>query len=93
MPLRGGFVGDGREDRFNLSGGGGSSEGEFPADGAGLRFRGLSDEADEVVAFLQDEAELVDRGGLKVIRDGAKLADGKHTAATKTKVEKLLAKA
>ena len=29
--------------------------------------------------------------GLKVILDSAKLADGKHTAATKAKVGKLLA--
>jgi len=61
--------------------------------GAELMFRGLPDEADEVIAFLQGEAELVDCGGLKELLDSSRLVGGKHTTATKTKVAKLLAKA
>jgi len=45
---------------------------------------------DEAKAFAAAEAVLA---GLKMILDSAKLTDGKHTAATKTKVEKLLEKA
>jgi hypothetical protein len=41
-------------------------------------------------SFAAAEAALA---GLKEILDSAKLVDGKHTPATKTKVEKMLAKA
>ena len=41
-------------------------------------------------SFTAAEAALA---GLKEILDSAKLVDGKHTPATKTKVEKMLAKA
>jgi len=45
---------------------------------------------DEKQSFAAAEAALA---ALKSILEGAKLADGKHTATTKAKVEKLLAKA
>ena len=45
---------------------------------------------DEAKSFAAAEAGLA---ALKMVLDGAKLADGKHTAATKAKVEKLLEKA
>ena len=45
---------------------------------------------DEKQSFAAAHAALT---GLKEILESAKLADGKHTAATKAKVEKLLAKA
>ena len=41
-------------------------------------------------AFAAAEAALA---GVKAILEGARLADGKHTAATKAKAEKLLQKA
>ena len=45
---------------------------------------------DEAKSFAAAHAALTT---LKEILDSAKLADGKHTAATKSKVEKLLEKA
>ena len=45
---------------------------------------------DEAKSFAAAQAALT---GMKEILDGAKLADGKHTPATKSKVEKLLGKA
>ena len=44
----------------------------------------------EKESFAAAEAALT---ALMVVLEAAKLVDGKHTAATKTKVEKLLAKA
>ena len=58
-----------------------------------MMFRGLPDETDEVIALLQDEAVLVDRGWLNELLDSVKLVNGKHSSATKAKVERLLAKA
>ena len=45
---------------------------------------------DEAKSFAAAEAALA---ALKTLLDSAKLVDGKHTAATKAKVEKLLMKA
>ena len=45
---------------------------------------------DEAKSFAAAQAALT---GMKEILDGAKLVDGKHSPATKSKVEKLLAKA
>jgi len=45
---------------------------------------------DEAKSFAAAQAALT---GMKEILDAAKLVDGKHTPATKSKVEKLLAKA
>ena len=45
---------------------------------------------DESKSFAAAEAALA---ALKTLLDSAKLVDGKHTAATKTKVEKMLEKA
>ena len=45
---------------------------------------------DEKKSFAAAEAALA---GLKAILQGARLVDGKHTAATKTKAEKLLKQA
>ena len=52
----------------------------------------FSDKAygDEAKSFAAAEAALT---ALKTLLDSAKLVDGKHTAATKAKVEKLLMKA
>ena len=44
-------------------------------------------------SHLANHGAVGSRAAEKVMLDGAKLADGKHTAATKAKVEKLLEKA